>query len=113
MRFRSYQLQEFSQNGDFVVKGAKELRVKESDRISAMCHNFKLMGYDVDEFEDGFGISGQMKGDNFTFESFGDHRIAMAFGIMSMFLKNGSSVNGFEAVGISNPNFIKQIQDLV
>ena len=96
-------------NGIFSIRDAKELRVKESDRIKSMCHNFKLMGLDVNEFEDGFEVAGEIKGSDFVFDSFGDHRIAMAFAVMSMLLKNGGSVKGFEAVTISNPNFLEQV----
>jgi 3-phosphoshikimate 1-carboxyvinyltransferase len=99
--------------GNFSVRGANELRVKESDRIKSMCHNFKIMGLDVEEFEDGFEVSGNIKGTDFVFESFGDHRIAMAFAVMSMLVPDGGTVNGFEAVTISNPNFLEQIAKLV
>jgi len=100
-------------NGNFVVRHAKELRVKESDRIKSMCHNFKLMGLNVEEYEDGFEVSGNIKGDNFAFESFGDHRIAMAFAVMSMLLNSCGKVNGFESANISNPNFIEQVTELI
>jgi 3-phosphoshikimate 1-carboxyvinyltransferase len=99
--------------GKFVVRNAKELRVKESDRIKSMCHNFKIMGLQVTEYEDGFEVDGNIAGNDFTFESFGDHRIAMAFAVMSMLLPNGGSVNGFEAVGISNPSFLKQLNKII
>ena len=69
-------------------------------------------GLDIFEFEDGFEISGNVKDVNVRFESFGDHRIAMAFGVLSQLMKNGSSVNEFECVGISNPDFVNQIRDL-
>jgi len=98
--------------GSFIIRNAKELRVKESDRIMAMCHNFKIMGLDVKEYEDGFEVSGNIKKGDFVFESFGDHRIAMAFAVMSMLLPSGGSVNNFEAVAVSNPNFIEQIKNL-
>lgn len=96
-------------DGSFSIRNAKELRVKESDRIKSMCSNFKLMGLDVNEYEDGFEVAGEIKGNDFVFDSFGDHRIAMAFAVMSMLLKSGGTVNGFEAVTISNPNFLEQV----
>lgn len=99
--------------GTFSVRNAKELRVKESDRINSICHNLKIMGLDVVEFEDGFEVSGNIKGSDFIFESFGDHRIAMAFAVMSMMLPKGGTVNGFEAVTISNPNFMDQVAKLI
>lgn len=98
--------------GTFRVTGAKELRVKESDRIKSLCYNFGKAGVTINEFEDGFELKSRVADQNVTFESFGDHRIAMAFGILSMLMKNGSSVNDFECVGVSNPNFVTQIDSL-
>lgn len=98
--------------GNFRINGAKELRVKESDRIKAICTNLSKAGFDVKEYEDGFEISGRLNNIPVTFESFGDHRIAMAFSILAMIMGNGSSVNDFECVGISNPDFMKQIKSL-
>lgn len=95
--------------GDFIIENAKELRVKESDRIKAVCYNLKLLGLRVEEFEDGFSVSGEIIHTNITFESFGDHRIAMSFAILSMLLENGGEVNGFDCVAISNPKFEEQI----
>jgi 3-phosphoshikimate 1-carboxyvinyltransferase len=99
--------------GDFVIENAKELRVKESDRIKSICSNLKLLGLSVEESEDGFSVSGEIKNLNITFESFGDHRIAMAFSILSMLLENGGEVNGFECVNISNPKFEEQVNSIV
>lgn len=95
--------------GDFEIGNAKELRYKESDRIKSTCYNLALLGLLVEEFEDGFMVSGEFKKSRVTFESFGDHRIAMAFSILSMLLENGGEVNNFECVNISNPKFEKQI----
>ncbi len=99
--------------GDFVIENAKELRVKESDRIKSICSNLKLLGLRVEESEDGFSVSGENKNLNITFDCFGDHRIAMAFSILSMILENGGEVNGFECVNISNPMFEEQIRSIV
>jgi 3-phosphoshikimate 1-carboxyvinyltransferase len=100
-------------DGDFVIENAKELRVKESDRIKSICTNLKYLGLNVEESEDGFIVSGSIKNSNPVFESFGDHRIAMAFSILSMLLDNGGEVNGFECVDISNPMFEEQISSIV
>jgi len=99
--------------GDFVIENAKELRVKESDRIKSIYNNLKLLGLNVDESEDGFNVSGLIKNSNPIFESFGDHRIAMAFAVLSMLLDSGGEVNGFECVNISNPMFEEQISSIV
>lgn len=99
--------------GNFKIKNAKELRVKESDRIKSLCHNFKTLGVDVKESDDGFELSGRIGNvEEIMFESFGDHRIAMAFSVLSLILKNGGSVNGFESVSVSNPDFLNQLKSI-
>ncbi len=98
--------------GNFRIDNSKELRVKESDRIKSLCNNFKKAGLTVNEFEDGFELSGNVSNAETLFESYGDHRIAMAFGILCMLMKNGGSVNDFECVGVSNPQFVEQIKNL-
>jgi 3-phosphoshikimate 1-carboxyvinyltransferase len=98
--------------GMFRIANAKELRVKESDRIYSVCENFKRAGLTVNEFEDGFEVDGVVTDLHVEFETYFDHRIAMAFGVLSMRMKNGSSVKGFEHVGISNPKFITQLYGL-
>ena len=98
--------------GDFEIRNAEELRVKESDRISALCYNLSLLGLNVEEFKDGFKISGKIKNRKPIFKSFGDHRIAMAFGILSCLLDEGGKVDSFESVSVSNPGFIDQIKSI-
>ncbi len=98
--------------GDFTIRNASELRGKETDRISAICYNLKLLGLQVEEYEDGFSFGGKINNGNPVFESFGDHRIAMAFGILSMLLHSGGKINNFDCVSISNPDFIKQIKNI-
>ncbi len=97
--------------GDFKVTCAKELRVKESDRIKSLCTNFVKAGLSVNEFEDGFELRGKHSNSCVNFRSFGDHRIAMAFAIMSM-IKGGGTIENFECAGISNPNFLDQVNSL-
>lgn len=99
--------------GFFTIKNAGELRGKETDRIKAVCHNLKSLGLLVEEYEDGFSFNGEIKNDPPVFESFSDHRIAMAFGILSLILQGEGKVNNFECVSISNPNFINQINRIV
>jgi len=100
-------------DGDFIIENVNELRVKESDRIKSICYNLKLLGLIVEESEGGFNVSGSIKISNPVFESFDDHRIAMAFSILSMIIENGGEVNGFECVDISNPMFEEQISSIV
>lgn len=99
-------------DGEFSIKNAIELRNKESDRINSLVYNYKLLGVDFSEFIDGFTLSGEIKKLPEYFESFGDHRIAMTFGILSSLLKEGGKVNNFETVNISNPFFVKQLNQI-
>jgi 3-phosphoshikimate 1-carboxyvinyltransferase len=98
--------------GNFRISGAKELRVKESDRIKSLCQNFSKAGLTINEFEDGFELKGKPSDENILFDSYGDHRIAMAFGVMSMLMVNGGKVDDFESVAVSNPQFVAQIKIL-
>ena len=98
--------------GDFIINNAIELRVKESDRINSICANLKLLGLNVEQNEDGFIVSGSINKSKPVFESFGDHRIAMAFAVLSMLLDDGGEVNNFECVKISNPKFETQIKNI-
>jgi 3-phosphoshikimate 1-carboxyvinyltransferase len=99
-------------SGNFSIRKAKELRGKESDRITAICDNLKHLGLKVTEFEDGFEFDGEINNPFPVFESFEDHRIAMSFGILSLLLYNGGKVNNFSTVAISNPDFIKQLKTI-
>ena len=96
--------------GNFTIRNASELRKKESDRISTLCFNYKLLGLEVEESEDGFSLSGEIKNKNVVFNSFDDHRIAMAFAVLSMLLNDGGKVDNFDCVAISNPDFLKQVK---
>ncbi len=96
--------------GTFEIRNANELRFKESDRIKAMCENFKYLGLEVEEYEDGFSVGGEIGVRNMVFESYHDHRIAMSFAVLSMLRKEGGKVNNFECVEISNPAFLEQIR---
>lgn len=85
------------------VKNAKELRVKESDRISATVQNLKKCGISCKEYEDGFEVEGgEFK--SAEVDSFGDHRIAMSFAIAG--LKCGMRIKDSKCINASFPNFI-------
>lgn len=99
-------------DSSFEIINASELRKKESDRINSICHNFRLLGLTVSEYEDGFKLDGSIKNKKIIFDSFGDHRIAMAFSILSLLLNDGAAVNNFECVNISNPYFINQLKSI-
>jgi 3-phosphoshikimate 1-carboxyvinyltransferase len=98
--------------GVFELRDASELRLKESDRIKAICANLLKLGLDVEEFDDGFKVSGSINKQSEPFNSYGDHRIAMAFGILSSLLKDGGEVEGLESVSVSNPDFLKQLNSI-
>lgn len=100
-------------DGNFEIRNASELRKKETDRIKAVCENLRMLQLDAEEFQDGFQVSGPPNNVKPEFQSYGDHRIAMAFAILSMLLPQGGRVNGFESVKISNPEFLKQVIKVV
>lgn len=96
--------------GQTVIKDARELRVKETDRIAAVAQNLRLMGVHVDEFEDGMEIFGgsPLKGAELT--SFGDHRIAMAFAIAGLFAEGVTEIENTECIATSYPNFVEHLE---
>jgi 3-phosphoshikimate 1-carboxyvinyltransferase len=105
----------FFAEGDFEVRGAKELRVKESDRIKAMVENFRKVGIAAEEFEDGFAIrkeKSKIKKEKIIFESYDDHRIAMSFAVFSSCFESEGEVESFDCVKISNPYFLTQMKNI-
>jgi 3-phosphoshikimate 1-carboxyvinyltransferase len=98
--------------GSFTIRNAKELRVKESDRINSVCSNFRKLGLSVDEYDDGFTVAGEIQHSSVTLESFGDHRIAMAMAVLGFVAGKDFGINNFECVAVSNPDFITQINSL-
>ena len=90
--------------GKSVVKNAKELRVKESDRIKAVVENLNKCGIEAIEKEDGFEIIGSIP-KKAKISSFGDHRIAMSFAILGMI--NGIIIDEEKSINTSFPNFFK------
>ena len=98
--------------GDFEIGNAKELRVKESDRINSICVNLKSAGLNIDEFDDGFSVNGNIKKGSKHFKSFGDHRIAMSFAVLSSLLDDDCIVEDFGCVSISNPEFLEQMNSI-
>jgi 3-phosphoshikimate 1-carboxyvinyltransferase len=97
-------------NGKSVVKNAKELRVKESDRITAVVENLKLCGIDYKEFEDGYEIQGGQTLQKATINSQGDHRIAMSFAIAGLLC--GMDIEDTGCIETSFPNFMEIVNRL-
>lgn len=97
--------------GSFAVRDASELRHKESDRIMAIVHNIKALGVEIEEYADGFAFQAKNDIIGSDLESFGDHRIAMAFGVAGLRIP-GIVIRNAECVDISFPGFWKTIQNL-
>lgn len=95
------------------VRDAKELRVKESDRIAAISSNLRLMGANVEEREDGLRIAGGQKLHGAQIDACSDHRIAMAFAIAALRAEGETEINGAESAAISYPAFFDTLEELV
>jgi len=95
------------------VRDAKELRVKESDRIASIAMNLRAMGAQVEEREDGLKVPGGQLLHGAELESFGDHRIAMAFSIAALRTEGETRILGSECAAISYPDFFSTLQGLV
>jgi 3-phosphoshikimate 1-carboxyvinyltransferase len=88
-----------------VVRDAAELRVKETDRIATIAENFRRMGLSIEVHEDGFEVPGRQKFHAAELDSFGDHRIAMAFSVAALAADGPCVVEGAEAASVSFPEF--------
>ena len=102
--------------GQVSVRGAAELRVKESDRIAALVAGFRGLGIDADEREDGFIVRGPAPGTRpagGTADARGDHRMAMAFAIAALAADGPSRIEGADVVAISYPDFFRTLHRLV
>jgi 3-phosphoshikimate 1-carboxyvinyltransferase len=90
--------------GAFKISDAQELRKKETDRISALVKNLRLLGCDVEEHEDGFEFESRHGYSGNIIPSYNDHRIAMAFGVAGLRIR-GITIENADCVDISFPNF--------
>ena len=98
------------------VRGAGELRVKESDRIAVLVAGFRALGIDAEERPDGFTIDGASRGarpKGGVADAGGDHRMAMAFAIAALAAEGPSTIEGADAVVISYPGFFETLERLV
>jgi len=100
-------------NGTTVIRDAQELRVKESDRLEAVSHNLNLMGVKCGVLEDGLAIEGGRELSGADFLSYGDHRIAMAFSIASLFVTGPSSIDDESCVAVSCRSFYELLDSLI
>lgn len=94
------------------ITGAGELRVKETDRIRALADNLRTVGVTVEEMEDGLEIEGSDRPLRGEVESFDDHRIAMAFGVLGALAGNHIRVRGHDCVSVSFPGFWERLAAL-
>jgi len=94
------------------VRDARELRVKESDRIAAVATNLRLMGAQVEERDDGLKIPGGQTLRGAELDSFGDHRIAMAFAVAALRAQGDTLIRGAETAAISYPAFFPTLEEI-
>ena len=100
-------------NGDTIIKDAKELKVKESNRIQAVVGNLKRMGADIEELEDGMIIKGKRKLKGAKISTFNDHRIAMAFSIAGLICESDVELDNTMCIDISFPGYFELLNYLI
>jgi 3-phosphoshikimate 1-carboxyvinyltransferase len=98
--------------GDLRVSGAEELRVKESDRITALADGFRLMGAAIDEFHDGFHVHGSRRLRGGEVDARNDHRLAMAFAIAALGASGPTTIHDAGAAAVSYPEFFSVLESL-
>ena len=98
--------------GTTIIKDAKELKVKESNRIKSVVDNLKLMGADIEELEDGMVIKGKTKLNGASITTFKDHRIAMAFSIANLICDTDIVLDDKECIDISFPGYFDLLKKL-
>lgn len=99
-------------SGGIQIRDAGELRLKESDRLAATARNLRAMGADVEEFKDGLSVSGPTRLRGELIDSYGDHRIAMAFSVAALIATGETEIAGAECAGISFPEFFELLHSL-
>ena len=99
--------------GTTTIANASELRVKETDRLAAIATNLRAMGAQVSETEDGLEIVGGVPLKGARLDSFGDHRIAMAFAIAGLFAEGETVITNTECVNTSYPGFFQTLESLL
>jgi 3-phosphoshikimate 1-carboxyvinyltransferase len=99
--------------GGLEIRGAAELRVKESDRIQATVENLRAMGARVEEFDDGMGIHGPTRLRGAQIRTHGDHRIAMAFTIAALLADGESELDDAACVSVSFPEFFELLESVI
>lgn len=98
--------------GTTEIRGADELRVKESDRISAMAAELRKLGVELEEYPDGISIRGKTPLKGAVVESYGDHRIAMSLAVAALIAEGTTTIENASCVDISFPGFFEQLRSL-
>jgi 3-phosphoshikimate 1-carboxyvinyltransferase len=98
--------------GETRIEGAAELRVKESDRLSAMADGLRRMGVRVEERPDGISVHGPAKLQGAEVDSRGDHRIAMALAIAGLIGSGTTTIRDADSVAVSYPQFFGQLREV-
>jgi 3-phosphoshikimate 1-carboxyvinyltransferase len=100
-----------SENG-LTVRDASELRIKETDRIDTLAQNLRRMGVSIETSPDGFHVAGKQSFSPASVDSFGDHRIAMAFAVAALRAKGPVEIGNADAASVSFPEFWRTIRSL-
>jgi 3-phosphoshikimate 1-carboxyvinyltransferase len=98
--------------GMTIVRGAQELRVKESDRIAGVVEGLRGLGAEIEATEDGFAVTGSGALRGGTIDSLGDHRLAMMGAVAGLASREGVEVIGMDAAAISYPGFVQDLRAL-
>ncbi len=98
--------------GGIRIRDARELRVKESDRIALVAKNLRAMGASVEEFEDGLDVPGGQELRGGLVDSEGDHRIAMAFAVAALRAQGDTLIQGADAASVSFPEFYQLLEQV-
>jgi 3-phosphoshikimate 1-carboxyvinyltransferase len=98
--------------GELAVSGAEELRVKESDRISALAEGLRALGADIDERPDGFHVRGGRRLTGGEVDARGDHRLAMAFAVAALGAAGPTTIRDAGAAAVSYPEFFSVLESL-
>jgi 3-phosphoshikimate 1-carboxyvinyltransferase len=99
--------------GETVVRGAQELRVKESDRIATVVTGLRGLGAEIEATEDGFAVTGTGGLRGGGIDAHGDHRLAMLGAVAGLASREGVEVRGIEAAAVSYPGFVEDLASLV
>jgi 3-phosphoshikimate 1-carboxyvinyltransferase len=98
--------------GETVVRGAQELRLKESDRIATVVDGLRGLGADIEATADGFAVTGTGGLRGGAIDAHGDHRLAMLGAVAGLASREGVEVRGIEAAAVSYPGFVEDLMGL-